>query len=143
MIKLYTSTREIKGTDYFELLPGPYRNEHWGANSVFMDEETFGFIEPIFVKLCPKYGHYALTEIGRPLWQNILEELDALSAVLEKEPTDEVLSSRLGFFYEDTEREFYENRTRNVAQLRQMLRELTAWVRGQLSEQSVISVLGI
>lgn len=143
MIRLHTSTKDLEGTAYFELLPGPYREECWGPNSVFLDEEGFGFIEPIFVKLCPKYDHYAFTEIGRPLWQDILKELDRLAAILDDEPTDEVVSSRLGFFFRDTERKFFEDRTTSVAQLRQMLVQLTSWLRFQLNDQSVISVLGL
>jgi hypothetical protein len=138
MIRLHTSMKDLDGTAYFELLPGPYRGECWGPNSVFLDEEAFGLIEPIFVRLCPKYDHYAFTDIGRPLWRDILTELDALAAVLDDTPTDRELSSRLGFFFRDTERKFFENRTASIVELREMLLGLTSWIRIQLNENSVI-----
>lgn len=66
MITLYRSTAELEGTAYIELLPRPYRDQCWRPRSVFLDEEAFGFIEPMIEKLCFKYNHYAFTEIGAP-----------------------------------------------------------------------------
>lgn len=143
MIRLHTLTQELRGTAYVELLPGPYRDQCWGPSSVFLDEEAFGFIEPIFRKLCPKYDHYAFTEIGRPLWQDILRELDALATLLDSRPTDEALSSRLGFFFHDTQSKFFENRAESLTRLHALIRELASWIRAQLNEHSVISVLGL
>ena len=143
MISIHRSTAELEGTAYFELLPGAYGGHCWGPNSLFFSEEVFGFVEPIFAQLCPEYDHYAFTEIGQPLWRDILKELDALATLLGSGPSDAALSSRLGFFFPETERKFFESRNESILQLRQMIGELVTWLRGQLEKHDVISVLGL
>jgi hypothetical protein len=143
MLKLYRSTAELDGTAYFELLPGPYRESCWGPDSVFLDEEGFGFVEPVFVKLCPKFDHYAFTEIGRPLWRDILRELDALADFLRGAATDEQVRAIFGLFVGDTEETFFARPTENRKALREMIENLTGWVRAKLHQHNVVSVLGL
>ena len=109
---------------------------------MFLDEEAFEFIEPIFVRLCPEYDHYAFTEIGRPLWSDILKAVDVLSEALDGESFDETSLSCVGFSA-DERRRFLESSTTSLVELRQMLLELTSWIRLQLKEQNVVSVLGL
>jgi hypothetical protein len=143
MIKLYRDTAELEGTAYFELSPGPYRESCWGPDSVFLDEEAFGFIEPIFERLCPTFGHYAFTEIGRPLWHDILRELDARADMLRGDPSDEHVRATLGFFGLDTDSKFFALPTENKQALRELIEALAAWVRAKLQHHNVMSVLGL
>ncbi len=140
---LHRSRGELEGTAYFEFLPGLYQGECWGPTSVFLGEEAFGFVEPIFARLCPNYDHYAFTQVRRTLWREVLSELDDIVTVLGGTPSDEILADRLGFFFRDTERKFFESKTANVALLRQTLVDLTSWLRSQLKGHDVISVLGL
>jgi hypothetical protein len=143
MIKLYQDTAELDGTAYFELLPGPYRESCWGPDSVFLDEEAFGFIEPIFERLCPAFDHYAFTEIGRPLWHDILRELDARADMLRGDPSDEHVRATLGFFGLDTDNKFFARPTENKQALRELIEALAGWVRAKLQHNDVVSVLGL
>ena len=143
MIKLFRSTAELEGTAYFELLPGPYRNSCWGPDSVFLDEEGFGFVEPVFVRWCPTFDHYAFTEIGRPLWGDILKELDALADLLRGEPSDENIRATFGFFFGDTEENFFAHPRENRKALREMIESLAGWVRTKLEQHDVVSLLGL
>ena len=52
-IKLVTDIEELSGTDYFEFLPREYSGVCWNPDSVFLDEEVFTLIEPIFEKNVP------------------------------------------------------------------------------------------
>lgn len=140
---LHRSTRELKGTAYFEFLPGPYREECWGPQSVFLDEEAFGFIEPIFRRLCPDYDHYAFMLIERPVWNAILGELDDLAGFLGGSPDDAALCSRMAFYFETTKESFFAAKERNVDAVREMILELTEWVRAQLETHEMISLLGL
>jgi hypothetical protein len=143
-ITLYRSPSELDGTAYFELLPGPYRDKCWCDGSRFMDEEAFGFIEPIFRKLCPKYDHYAFTEIGRPLWLDIVRELEGLRRALDNDALSEIdVAKHLSFYFRDGQTKFFEDVAGNLVKLKAMLLELTAWLREELVNHDMISVLGL
>src|SRR5204862_292237 len=61
---LQTDAAALEGTAYFEFLPGRYAGECWGRQSVFLTEQAFAHIEPIFQKHRPDFDHYAFTEIA-------------------------------------------------------------------------------
>jgi hypothetical protein len=143
MTWLHKSKEALEGTAYFEFLPGPYCDQCWGPTSVFLDERTFGLIEPIVLAVCPKYDHYAFTEIGRPIWCDVLAELDRLVAFIDGSPTDEALRSRLRFFPRDSESAFFAKRDKSLAQLRATVQDLSRWLRATLGEHDVISLLGL
>ncbi len=67
---------ELESTCYIELLPGKYEGTSWNEESVFFDEECFGFIERKIVRHCPKYDHYSFTDINRSTWEFILADLN-------------------------------------------------------------------
>lgn len=62
-IRLIRDLSELQGTYYFEILPGKYQDKCWNQNSVFMTEEVFGYLEPIFERRAPNFDHYAFVEI--------------------------------------------------------------------------------
>ena len=40
-IRLIRDTADLRGTCYFEFLPGEYNKKCWNVESVFLDEEAF------------------------------------------------------------------------------------------------------
>ena len=52
-IHLITQLSELHHTVYIEFYPGPYREECWCSDSVFLTEEAFSFVEPIFRRHTP------------------------------------------------------------------------------------------
>jgi hypothetical protein len=50
---------------YIELYPGPYREKCWCSDSVFLTEEAFAFVEPIFRRHTPNYDYYTFMELPR------------------------------------------------------------------------------
>lgn len=77
--RLIRHTRELSGTCYFELLPGPYCGKCWNEGSVFLSEGAFGLFEPVIASHEPRFDHYSFVEIPRPTWEYILVELDQLA----------------------------------------------------------------
>ena len=110
---------------------------------MFLDEEAFGFVRPAIERLCPKYDYYAYTAIEAALWHSIVLEWEDLAAFLATSPRDAALAARLNFPFPDTEGRFFERREESVARLQAMLGELMAWVRVELEEHSVITLLGL
>lgn len=49
-IKFYSLDSKPDGTVFFELLPRPYEKECWNADSIYIDEEVFGLIEPARIR---------------------------------------------------------------------------------------------
>lgn len=140
---LHVSKDTLRGTAYFEFLPGRYRGNCWTERSVFLDEEAFGYIEPIFLRQLPDYDHYAFVEVARPRWLPILAELDGLVGVLRGRPDDRTLAEVLGFYFADTQRKFFEDRDGSVAAVEHMASELSAWLRRVLQDEECVSVLGL
>lgn len=86
-----------------ELLPGSYKGESWGGESIFFDEETFGFLEPTIEKHVQNYDHYAFTEVARTTWQNIIFEFEFLLQIASSNASEDVLKSKLGFVFKSTD----------------------------------------
>ncbi|MGG4345787.1 hypothetical protein [Paenibacillus lautus] len=58
-MKIYR-LNELEGSCYIKVLPGPYRNRCWNEDSIYMDEETFGYLDSAVEKEYEPYDHYAL-----------------------------------------------------------------------------------
>jgi hypothetical protein len=54
-IRLIQNLTELHGTCYFEILPGKYEGNCWNHNSVFLTEEVFGYLEPVFERNEPDF----------------------------------------------------------------------------------------
>lgn len=65
----------MRGTCYFEFLPGKYKRECWQKNSVFLDEQIFELIEDIFKKRIKEYDHFSFVEINKEDWGKIMLDL--------------------------------------------------------------------
>jgi hypothetical protein len=55
--KLIKNKSELKGTCYFEFLPGKYKNKCWNDNSVFISENALCVIEDLLIKSNKNYDH--------------------------------------------------------------------------------------
>jgi hypothetical protein len=74
-MKLIHDTAELDGTAYFELLPGPYRNQCWNPESIYLSESDFDLIEPLFARHESQFDHFAFTPILRSTWRPIIADL--------------------------------------------------------------------
>ena len=128
---------------HIELLPGEYRGRCWSDGSLFFDEEVFGFIEPIISRYEPRYDHYSFVGIKRSNWERIITELERLADRVQGAKRLEDFAQEAGFFFTSTAEEFIQDFRVNATTLAGIVRELIAWLRGQLMRHEVVSVLGI
>ena len=140
---LIRDVNALNGTVYFEFLRGRYQDTCWQPGSVFLDEDSFGYIERYFQKHLPSYDHYSFVQVNGSLWRDILSDLRSLVDFLGTDPSAPELSHRISYFSLEAESNFFSDRSGNVARLRTTVRELCDWVEENLPEYEMISVLGI
>jgi hypothetical protein len=142
-IHIYKNKSDLRGTVYFELLPGPYRGQCWNEGSLFFDEETFGYFEPIIERHAPDFDHYAFTEIPTSSWSTIADDLKELQNLLLNAQSIDQLEGHLGFIFGNTKRHFAENFLANKSALADVIEELLTWVIDKANKHGSITVLGL
>ncbi|WP_068783348.1 hypothetical protein [Paenibacillus phocaensis] len=142
-MKLIRDMKELEGTCYIEVLPGKYLGQCWNENSIFFDEEVFGYLEKSLENIFSGYDHYAFNEIHRDTWLVILERLNTLVNLLDENVTIELLKEHVYFVFGSSEEEFRQDFDNNVQRLRELIIEFVTWIKEQLKTQDYVSVLGI
>src|SRR5689334_15539437 len=105
-IRLIHDQAELRGTAYFELLPGSYRGKCWNDGSVFLTEEAWGYVERVVSELEPTYDHYAFTEVRAETWRLIFAKLRLLRGQVLAAQTVAQLPDEIGFFFKTSRDEF-------------------------------------
>lgn len=80
--RLHRDPSQLEGTQYFEIAPGPYQNEHWQPSSTFIHSDTFILFEYIFEKRCPRYDRCGYCELNSTTWNQVLDDMSELRAAL-------------------------------------------------------------
>ena len=142
-VRLIKNKSELKGTCYFEFLPGPYMGVSWNENSVFLEEETFVLIEPVFERRLDKFDHFAFTEVPRPSWTEIINDLQTLRQKLTNASTVDDIRSDIGLLFITTEASLNNDFPKHKLDLMLMIDQLIEWLTHGLTNHDVISVLGI
>jgi hypothetical protein len=134
---------ELEGTGYIEIVPGKYQQKHWQEGSLFFDEETFGFIEPIFEKHMTGYDHYDMNDGSKQQWLEILNELEELNELLNLATEFESVLGKVGFIFSGTRDRFQTHFEESKKSLIEMNKEFISWVREAIKIHDHIAVLGI
>jgi hypothetical protein len=142
-ICLIRDKRELRGTCYFEFLPGEYRNECWNEGAVFLAEEVFELIEPVFVYHEPNFDHFSFVCIRRPTWEQIILDLESLANAAKSAETMTDLQGVAGFLVTTSEKWLAYNFRMHADALASMTEELIDWLREQLRQHECISLLGM
>src|SRR5690606_429800 len=132
---MITDQSRLGGTCYIEVQPGKYDSTCWNAQSVYFTEEHFGFIERTIVRHCPKYNHYAFTDINKSLWEAILADLDRLHAKVGSSSRLADFRGDVDLYFADTEQRFLKSESENLKSLQQMLNDFVRWARKTLETQ--------
>jgi hypothetical protein len=143
VIQLIRDKEKLEGTAYFELLPGRYKKKSWNEESVFLDEESFGFVEHIIEEWVEKYNHYSFVEVNEQRWEGIVVQLLSMRNRLHQARTIDELDGNVGFFFADTRERFAQQFDKNRQDLETMLYDLVKWIRQTLKEHERISILGL
>jgi hypothetical protein len=142
-LKLITSKKELEGTCYIELLPGKFDNSRfWSEESVFLEEEPIGFIEPIIIKHFSEYDHFGFQDIAFEEWHLIIKDLELLQAETAKYNKD-YIKNTCGFMFNSSEHDFFSDFRGNCDLLNQLLLDLISWLKKTLDEYNQIAILGI
>lgn len=140
--QMHTTPSTLKGTQYFEFVPGPYDGRHWQLGAVFVDEYTFSLFEGIFERRVADYDHFSLMEIDASTWRLIVEDLQSLREVLTSDQSEQGVNLP---FSSSLKVEDYSsaNRKQNRHELALLLVQLVQWLEQTLIRQPVISLLGL
>ena len=142
-IKIIKYISELNGTAYVELLPGAYNNQCWNTNSLFFEEEVFGYLENIIARHVPSYDHYAFTEINKETWDKIVQDFLTLESRLYEAQSGDKLLEDVGFLFRDSETRFTEGFQENKAALSRLLGEVSIWISKESSQHGCVTVLGL
>jgi hypothetical protein len=116
------------------------------SDCVHLSEEAFSFLEPAIKRHSSQYArpysHWGVTSVNREEWEKIIEDWYQLKERLTFSQTlmdlaaVAPLSPMLGKRFDA---DFFAHRTGLI----RMIEETASWVREQLRNQDVISVLGV
>ena len=142
-IRIIKNKDELDGTAYVELLPGAYSNQCWNENSLFFEEEVFGYLEKMISRHVPSYDHYAFTEIDKETWSKIVLDFQTLESTLDQSHSIDDLLEDVGFLFNGSETRFAEEFQENKAALRRLLSEVSIWISKESSQHGCVTVLGL
>jgi hypothetical protein len=138
-IHLITKLSELHHTVYIEFYPGPYRDKCWCSDSVFLTEEAFAFVEPIFRRHTPKYDYYSFMELPRIAGAQVIAELTGMVRAIRGEALVAPLAPSAAEAFELIGQGTSEEH-KAVAGLAERLAD---WLEWEYGAYEVISVLGI
>jgi hypothetical protein len=142
-IRLIHNLGELQGSCYFEILPGKYEDKCWNQNSVFMTEDSFSYLEPIFENRVSNFDHYSFVKIAKDDWLVILADFDSLLSILGRTENIEKLEREIDFVFRDSVGSFADDFQASKIDLMILIKDFSEWVQNQLKSQECISVLGI
>lgn len=133
----------LSGTVYVELLPGPYKGQCWGEESIFFAEHHWCLLERIVQRHYSDYNHYGFQTVGKAAWLPILKEFEHLANLIESGASFAAIRSEILFASESSEKEFLSEEAENMQMLMHTLNETSHWVTSVLESGQPVSVLGL
>ena len=142
-----TLIRDASQRAAFEFLPGEFKGQFWNAASVYLEEGTFVLISN------PILRHTDVDYLGnkviqRPVWERIIEDLEALAIRVSQAANLRELDGALGFSRpllgdSKEKEEFQKDFSVNAKALGTVIGELVAWLRETLKTNESVSILGV
>lgn len=128
-----------------ELAPGEPTSPRTHPDAIFIDEETFGLVEPCFAKHLPGYancGHWGQHAIDNATGVQIIASLQALQQDLLA--ADELATvSNIGFMFDDVRALFHRHFGKLRPQLVAMITALVQWLEAQFEQHDCVTLNGI
>jgi len=143
-----TLIRDPSQRGAYEFLPGEFRGKFWNSGSVYLEEVTFVLISNPILRHVPDVDYLGTTLIQRPVWERIIEDLEALAIRVSQAANLSELDGALGFFRSllgdsKEEKEFQKDFSINAKALVAVIGELVAWLRETLKTNASVSILGV
>ena len=111
----------LGGTNYVEIFPEVFKNKFWNTSSIFLTEESFEWIAPVFQRCCDDFDLYTFNNIDIFTWQLIIKEM-------KQQLVNDLQTDAKAVFMEGSETN---------------LRELISWLEKKSRSTNCISVLGL
>jgi hypothetical protein len=77
-VRLIKDKSELNGTCYFEFAIGRYNGSHWRKSSVYLEDEVFHGLLPLFRRCLPQFDYYFHTQVNAAAWAPVVSELKEL-----------------------------------------------------------------
>ncbi len=142
-MKIIYDPVELEGTCYFEILPGQYLGKCWNENSIFLEEEVFGYLEPSIQKAFSEFDHNGFHSIDIDIWNKIILNFEEVKHLLLHESEIDQIDKYIGFIYQNSKMNFVEKFAENSKNLIKLIDELIIWINQTSKEYEQISILGI
>jgi hypothetical protein len=142
-IEIISDVNILQGSCYMEIFPNNYEGGYWNESSIFLTEENFGYIMPVFEKCCEEFDYCGVNGMDIRTWNEILKELEEMKQYLLNHPEPHSLEHIVGFIYDGVEEAFMKDYNENRKQLISMITEFQVWIEEQSKTTKVISVLGM
>jgi hypothetical protein len=141
-LKLITDVRLLKGTQYFEFLPGEYTKVCWNEQSAYLAEDDFNIIEGLIASVAKDLEHFAFQTWDIGLMQQLIAELRAAATQLieaaSPEKVSTILLTKNATLITDPDDLF--SRRAGIAE---MMCALSDWLENTCQAYDKISILGI
>jgi hypothetical protein len=142
-IQLIRQLSELDGGEFLEIFPGPYKGRSWNEQSVYVEDRAFSLFEGLVKRHADNFDNRANTQISKEQWESIINDLEALSSALAKSSCIEDLKGHVSFRDATISGEFAADFQGNKAKLLSLIGDWKTWLRQELDNQTVISILGI
>lgn len=140
---LLTHRSQLTETVYFEFLPGKFRGQTFTDESVFLEDETFALLENVINKHVAEFDRSAFTAVTKETWQAIIADLESFKQKLAAASSVSDIKADVRFLNKTTEETLAKDFPKNKAELIGMIDNLTTWLRQNMQNQEIISILGV
>jgi len=133
--------RSASGATY-ELRPGRFPTAE-GGDAVYLSEQVFGYVSPVLVRHFPGFNSYGPSVIRRPIWREIIGDLEMMRGQVERASSvADLRKAGVGFVDPGLDVEFEATFRASADALARLLSDLAVWLDQVLQEQEAVSVLG-
>jgi hypothetical protein len=141
--RLIQDVSELNGTCYIEFQRGRYKGSCWLKTSVFLEEESYGLLEPTIRRSVDGYDYYSFMDVPSERWKKILADLDVVYEFVRSARSFKDAAPHVGFMFAETQRRFEADFERCRQETKHLIQDFNQWVRLAISEVDVVSILGI
>ena len=132
-----------RGGPYFEFLPGEYKQTHWNDISIFVEEEVFELIEPVFRKhLRDSFNPFGPTRVSKLKSDDLINELKNFGTILRNSKSLAEIKEKVDFPIPTSEM-FELNVEQQKEDLASLIDELVEWLNSTFRSHELITILGI
>ena len=137
-LRLHHDASALESTNYFEFLPRGYEKTLWNDDSVYLYHEVVHLFDDLLAQHVPNYSHFSFSEATGAQAHRFAEDLTRFADQIERVST----ACQCGIPHYHAEK-MEHNWPSYRKELASSLRELAQWIKRQVPEEGILSVLGM